>query len=179
MNTTGTMNPILQRLFDLMAEKGVNAKQVTETLHMSGSSFTDWKKGRASPGVEALSKLAPYFHVSLDYLITGHEFEFTDDAKPRSDPRSEESAGSPEPAKNSEASNLPEISNQIDAELLVKYHRLPPELQGKVMSYLDGMLAVLPQLQTALKSQTAAQPETLPAALSEETERMPAQKVLT
>ena len=174
MAMTGTMNPILQRLFDLMAEKGVNAKQVTDTLHMSGSSFTDWKKGRASPGVEALSKLAPYFNVSLDYLITGHEFAFTDEAKPRKDPRSEEPSDSPEPAKESESANCQEVSNPMDVELLAKYHRLPPEYQGKVMSYLDGMLAVLPQLQAASRPQPVVQPETLPVNRIEESGRMPA-----
>lgn len=56
------MNPnkdeILQRLYNLMGERGVNAKQVTTDLNMSASSFTDWKSGRASPKVEALCKLS-------------------------------------------------------------------------------------------------------------------------
>lgn len=37
-----------------------------------------------------------------------------------------------------------EFSNPVDTELLNKFHRLSAEYQGKVLSYIDGMLAVLP-----------------------------------
>ena len=120
------MNPILQRLFDLMAERGVNAKRVTEDLRMSSSSFTDWKKGKASPGVEALSKMAPYFGVSLDYLITGHEYDPPEGATPRKTPPEQE-----------ELSIQKEPSNPVEKELLAKYRRLPAEYKGNVMAYLD------------------------------------------
>ena len=68
-------NPILQRLLDIMAERSLTAKKVTEDCNMSASSFTDWKKGKASPGVEAISKLSAYFDVSTDYLIKGVEYK--------------------------------------------------------------------------------------------------------
>ena len=138
------MNPILQRLYDLMAERGTNAKQVTEALHISASSFTDWKKGKASPGVEALSKMAPFFGVSLDYLITGHEYEPAEGTR--------EAAPLP---KEPETSNEKEISNPLEDELLSKFRRLPLECQGSVMSYMDGMQAALSR--QALLSQTAVQ----------------------
>lgn len=138
------MNPILQRLYNLMAERGVNAKQVTEALHMSASSFTDWKKGKASPGVEALSKLAPYFGVSLDYLITGHEYEPAEGARETS----------PLPTEP-ETSNEKEASNPLEDELLSKFRRLPLECQGSVMSYMDGMQAALSR--QMLLSQSAVQ----------------------
>ena len=146
------MNPILQRLYDLMAERGVNAKQVTETLHMSSSSFTDWKKGKASPGVEALSKMAPYFGVSLDYLITGHDYEPAEGTPPRETP-----------PKEPESSNQKESSTPVEEELLAKYRRLPADYRGNVMAYLDGMLSVIALLpQTPAPPQRAAQPEPKP-----------------
>lgn len=149
------MNPILQRLYDLMSERGVNAKQVTEALHMSSSSFTDWKKGKASPGVEALSKMAPYFGVSLDYLITGHEYEPAEGWKPpeKKDERLDEA----------DASNQKEDSNPIEDELLAKYRRLPSDYRGNVMAYLDGMLSVLALLpQAPVQPQQASRPELKP-----------------
>lgn len=127
---TPNKDDILQRLYNLMSERGVNAKQVTTDLNMSASSFTDWKNGRASPKVEALCKLSGYFCVSLDYLITGKEFHATTD-EPKDEP--EESSGA-----------IMEFSNPIDAEMLNKFRRLPADCQGKVLSYIDGMLAVLP-----------------------------------
>lgn len=63
------MNPILERLYALMEKRGVNAKRVTSELNMSASSFTDWKNGKGSPGVEALSKLAPYFGVDRKSVV--------------------------------------------------------------------------------------------------------------
>lgn len=128
------MNPnkdeILQRLYNLMGERGVNAKQVTTDLNMSASSFTDWKSGRASPKVEALCKLSTYFGVSLDYIVTGKDFL----------PAGEE----PEAKSDEPSETVVEFSNPVDTELLNKFHRLSAEYRGKVLSYIDGMLAVLP-----------------------------------
>ncbi len=35
--------------------------------------FSDWKKGKSSPKAEKLQKIADYFGVSVDYLMTGKE----------------------------------------------------------------------------------------------------------
>ena len=107
------MNPILERLFALMEERGVNARQVTTELKMSSSSFTDWKNGKASPGVEALSKLAPYFGVSLDYLITGKE------------------------------SSAPSRKEARERAFLDKLRLLPSDCRERIGTYMDGMLAAL------------------------------------
>ena len=107
------MNPILERLYALMEKRGVKAGHVTRELKLSSSAFTDWKKGKCSPGVEALSKLAPYFGVSLDYLITGKESE----APPREELR--------------------------ERAFLDKLRLLPPVYREKVATYMDGMMIVL------------------------------------
>ena len=148
MISNSQTNPILQRLLDIMAERSLTAKKVTEDCNMSASSFTDWKKGKASPGVEAISKLSDYFHVSTDYLIKGREFEPDPAPVEREEAGSE--AGEPDDETESEilpiavSSNFMEFSKPIDNEMLSKFRRLPPEYQGKVLSYIDGMLAVLP-----------------------------------
>ena len=67
------MSPILERIYGLMAERRMNAKYVSETLHLSNSSFTDWKKGKGSPSLDIIVKFADYFHVSMEYLMTGEE----------------------------------------------------------------------------------------------------------
>ena len=58
---------LLDRMISLMDEEGINARQLTEQLGISNSSFTDWKKGKGSPSVAVLSKFATRFNVSLDY----------------------------------------------------------------------------------------------------------------
>lgn len=119
-------SPIVKRLFDLTQERGVNPSQVTKDVGLSNSAFTDWKKGKANPNVDALVKLASYFGVSLDYLINGQEY-----------------AGK---TRESTVAKIPETElflNHEDKELVSKFRMIPSECQGKVMLYLDGMLAAL------------------------------------
>lgn len=60
----------------LLEEKGLNSNQVSKATGISTSTFTDWKKGRSNPNQKNMLKIAEYFGVSLDYLMTGKEPEF-------------------------------------------------------------------------------------------------------
>ena len=57
----------------LLEEKGVSAYKVGKATGIAGSTFTDWKTGRSVPKQDKLQKIADYFGVSLDYLMTGKE----------------------------------------------------------------------------------------------------------
>lgn len=57
----------------LLNEKGVTAYKVGKATGIAGSTFTDWKSGRSVPKQEKLQKIADYFGVSLDYLMTGKD----------------------------------------------------------------------------------------------------------
>ena len=104
------MNEITNRVYALMEERGVNARRVSRELELSNSAFTDWKNSKHGPGVEALVKLAAYFGVSLDYLITGRE---------------------------NNAAVQAEIRRR---EFYAKIARLTPFGQGRVAGYIDAML---------------------------------------
>ena len=162
MKTSNVPNPILHRLLDLMYEHGENAKHVTETLHMSASSFTDWKKGRASPGVEALSKLAPYFGVSLDWLITGHEYEGP--LRARDGASSSDVPVRPDGSGTNDSSPSSASTDPMDLALLDKYRRLPPEFRRDLMTYMDGMLVVLSH-QSFSQPRPVAPPDPKPEAV--------------
>lgn len=43
--------------------------------------FTSWKKGTYKPKLDKLQKIADYFGVSVEYLLTGHETEIIVDTK--------------------------------------------------------------------------------------------------
>ena len=58
----------VEKIFMLMAEHCVTAKEVSTATGIAASSFTEWKKGRSKPKTEALVSIADYFGVSLDYL---------------------------------------------------------------------------------------------------------------
>lgn len=110
------MNEISQRLYALMEERGTNARRVASDLNLSNSSFTDWKDSKNGPGLKALMKLAPYFKVSLDYLITG---------------------------KESECASLAE-AREREREFCEKLSALPAFCQGKVSGYMDALLEMFP-----------------------------------
>lgn len=112
------MSPLIDRMISIMKQHGINAKKLTEELNISSSSFTDWSKGKGTPSLDKLVKFADYFDVSLDYLVYG---------------------------KEKSTNNTLEFSNQIDRELLEKFHTLSPDLQERLLMYVDGMIAAMPK----------------------------------
>ena len=51
--------------------KGVKDSDVVKATGITKSTFSDWKSGRSKPKNEKLQKIADYFGVSVDYLMTG------------------------------------------------------------------------------------------------------------
>lgn len=66
----------------LLEEKGVTAYRVSKETGVGRSTFTDWKNGRSVPKQDKLQKIADFFNVSVDYLMTGKEPEqdFSDES---------------------------------------------------------------------------------------------------
>lgn len=57
----------------LLDKYGVTAYKVSKATGIAGSTFTDWKNGRSTPKQDKLQKIADYFGVTVDYLMTGKE----------------------------------------------------------------------------------------------------------
>lgn len=57
----------------LLEKHGVTAYKVSKATGIAGSTFTDWKNGRSTPKQDKLQKIADYFGVTVDYLMTGKE----------------------------------------------------------------------------------------------------------
>lgn len=62
------MYEIFERLLN---QAGITAYRVSKETGIGASTFSDWKKGRSTPKQEKLQKIADYFGVSVDYLMTG------------------------------------------------------------------------------------------------------------
>ena len=61
-------------IFKLLCEKkGVSPKKATEDIGLSNSITTKWKKTGATPKGDTLQRIAEYFGVTTDYLLTGEE----------------------------------------------------------------------------------------------------------
>lgn len=57
----------------LLEKYGITAYKVSKATGIAGSTFSDWKSGRSTPKQDKLQKIADYFGVSVDYLMTGKE----------------------------------------------------------------------------------------------------------
>lgn len=55
----------------LLKAKGVRVADVAKATGIPYSTFSDWKSGRSKPKQNKLQKIADYFGVPLEYLLTG------------------------------------------------------------------------------------------------------------
>lgn len=62
----------------LLQKNGVTAYKVSKETGVSQSSLSDWKLGKITPKTETLKKIADYFGVSVDYLLTGENGQNAD-----------------------------------------------------------------------------------------------------
>lgn len=64
------MYTIFQKLLE---ENKLRASDVAKATGITSSTFTDWKTGRSVPKQDKLQKIANFFGVSIEYLMTGKE----------------------------------------------------------------------------------------------------------
>lgn len=65
------MISIAERIQQLIIENNETAAHVLTQLGLSSNALSEWKKGKAKPSSDAIIKIAEYFNVSADYLLTG------------------------------------------------------------------------------------------------------------
>lgn len=66
----------MYKIFEqLCKEKGVTAYKVCKATGITTATISNWKAGRYTPKQEKMQKIADFFGVSLEYLMTGKEKE--------------------------------------------------------------------------------------------------------
>ncbi len=75
-NTDNNYFQVLNRIIDLLNEKGLQQKDLCAALNLKNGSFTEWKAGRNTSYMKKLPEIANYFNVSVDHLL-GYEQEVT------------------------------------------------------------------------------------------------------
>ena len=58
-----------QRIQDLRTDADMSQKQLSEILHISQRSYSDYETGSRNIPVEMLIRLANYYDISVDYLV--------------------------------------------------------------------------------------------------------------
>lgn len=66
------MKTSFERYDSLRKENGLTHKAVSEATGISHATLSEWKRGLYTPKTDKLQKIAEYFGVPLDYLLTGH-----------------------------------------------------------------------------------------------------------
>ena len=62
---------------DLLQKNNLTPYQFSKKAGVPQSSLSDWKCGKSTPKQDKLKKIADFFGVSVDYLMTGEEKEKT------------------------------------------------------------------------------------------------------
>lgn len=69
---------LARRIGELRIKKGLSQSQLADMLHVSASTIGMYEQGRRTPSIDMLVELSRAFGVSLDYLITGSDYFYTD-----------------------------------------------------------------------------------------------------
>ena len=69
----------IPKLFELMNQKNITAKQLSADLKISAGNISDWKSGRSMPSSEKLQLIADYFNVSTKYLLGNDNIKVYDE----------------------------------------------------------------------------------------------------
>ena len=67
---------IMYEIFrQLLQKHGITPYRLCKDIGLSQNSITNWKTGKSQPKSETMKKIADYFGVSMNYLMTGSEEE--------------------------------------------------------------------------------------------------------
>jgi transcriptional regulator with XRE-family HTH domain len=65
---------VQERIFALMEREGINAVELGKATGVSNKTISAWKNGGKEPSANSIIKIAEYFGVTADYLLTGKEY---------------------------------------------------------------------------------------------------------
>lgn len=57
----------------LLQKNGVTSYKVAKEAGVTQTALSNWKSGRSTPTTKTLQKIADYFGVTIDYLMTGND----------------------------------------------------------------------------------------------------------
>lgn len=100
------------RFKEMCTKKGVSCNKAAMEIGLSNSTATKWKKTGATPDAKTISKIAEYFGVTVDFLLTGEQ---KTPADPETDGR--------------------------EKEFMQLFERLTPDQQDMILAQLRGVVS--------------------------------------
>lgn len=117
----------------LLQSFSVTAYKVAKETGVTQSTLSDWKRGRSTPKSETMKKLADYFGVSVDYLMTGEEKK----GENKYYLNDETAKAAQEIFENKELRMLFDVAHDADPEDLRALHGMALALKRKERGYSD------------------------------------------
>ncbi len=65
----------MKGLREIRKRRGLSQQKVALDLHITREALSYYETGKCEPSFELLNRMSAYFHVSIDYLINGKEFQ--------------------------------------------------------------------------------------------------------
>ncbi len=62
-------------LREIRKKRNLNQQRVAFDLNITREALSHYENDRRDPSLPMLIKMSEYFNVSIDYLITGHDFQ--------------------------------------------------------------------------------------------------------
>lgn len=62
-----------EKLQELRKQKGITQEKLAEALYVSRTAVSKWESGRGYPGIDSLKRLAEFYGVTVDALLSGEE----------------------------------------------------------------------------------------------------------
>ncbi len=62
-------------LREIRKKRNLNQQRVALDLNITREALSHYENDRRDPSLPMLIKMSEYFNVSIDYLITGHDFQ--------------------------------------------------------------------------------------------------------
>ena len=62
-----------EKLLELRKQKGLTQEELAEVLFVSRTAVSKWESGRGYPNIDSLKRIATFFGVTIDELLSGDE----------------------------------------------------------------------------------------------------------
>ena len=71
-----------EKLQELRKRKGLTQEQLAESLYVSRTAISKWESGRGYPSIDSLKRVAEFFSVTIDELLSGNDVLSVIEEKP-------------------------------------------------------------------------------------------------
>lgn len=107
---------ISERIFELLQEKGISQKELSDRTGISQSTISDWKRKKTNPSADKLKVICDVLHITLYDLL-----------------------GETEQNSRQNADYIIVNKESEDYLLLAEYHKLPKTYRERLMGYLNAL----------------------------------------